>query len=159
HGSFVVLTGQVAAGKTTMLQVLLGLLPPDAGEILWKGTPVADPTSFFGPPRTGYVPQTQRLFSETLHANVQEGWATDDAGLARATRLAVLDRDLAAFPDGWETLIGPRGARLSGGQIQRTAAARAFLRAPDLLVLDDLSSALDLPTEELLWERLAEWRR
>src|SRR5262249_19306189 len=108
---------------------------------------------------SSYVPQTPRLFSETLRANVQEGWSVDDAGLARATWLAALDHDLAAFPDGWETLIGPRGARLSGGQIQRTAAARALLRAPDLLVLDDRSSALDLPTEELLWERLAEWRR
>ncbi len=158
-GSFVVITGRVAAGKTTLLEVLLGLLPRDAGEILWKGTPVADPTSFFGPPRTSYVPQTPRLFSETLRANLQEGWAADDAGLARAAWLAVLERDLATFPEGWETLVGPRGARLSGGQIQRTAAARAFLRAPELLVLDDLASALDLPTEELLWERLAEWRR
>lgn len=159
QGSFVVITGRVAAGKTTLLQVMLGLLPRDAGAILWKGTPVADPTSYFGPPRSSYVPQTPRLFSETLRANVEEGCAVDDAWLARAARLAVLERDLAGFPDGWDTLIGPRGARLSGGQIQRAAAARAFLRAPDLLVVDDLSSALDLPTEELLWKRLTEWRQ
>lgn len=159
RGSFVVITGPIAAGKTTLLQALLGLLPRDAGEILWKGEAVADPTAFFGPPRSSYVPQTPCLFSETFRANLQEGWPADNATLARAAWRAALDRDLAGFPDGWETLIGPRGARLSGGQIQRAAAARAFLRAPDLLVLDDLSSALDLPTEQLLWERLAEWRR
>ena len=158
-GSFVVITGPVAAGKTTLLEVLLGLLPRDAGEILWQGRPVADPASFFGPPRSCFVPQAPRLFSETLRANIQEGWAADDACLARAAWLAALDRDLAAFPDGWKTLVGPRGTRLSGGQLQRAAAARAFLRSPELLVLDDLSSALDLPTEELLWERLAGWRR
>ncbi|MGH2460647.1 MAG: ATP-binding cassette domain-containing protein [Chloroflexota bacterium] len=159
EGSLVVITGRVAAGKTTLLQALLGLLPGDAGAIFWKGAPVADPASFFGPPRTSYLPQAPRLFSETLRANVQEGWAADNARLARVARRAVFERDLAALPDGWDTPVGTRGARLSGGQIQRVAAARAFLRAPDLLVLDDLSSALDPPTEALLWERLAEWRR
>ncbi len=158
-GSFVAITGRVAAGKTTLLQVLLGLLLRQSGSILWKGAPVTNPTSLFGPPRTSYVPQTPRLFSQTLRANVEEGLESSDAVLAQALRLAMLDRDLAEFPDGWDTLIGPRGARLSGGQIQRTAAARAFIREPELLVLDDLSSALDLPTEEQLWERIAEWRR
>jgi ATP-binding cassette subfamily B protein len=158
-GSFVVLTGAVAAGKTTLLQVLLGILPRDAGEIVWEGSSVADPTAFFGPPRTSYVPQTPRLFSDSFRANLLEGMTADDARLRRAIQRAGLDPDVVAFPEGWETRIGPRGARLSGGQIQRTAAARAFLREPRLLVLDDLSSALDLPTEELLWERLAQWRR
>jgi ATP-binding cassette subfamily B protein len=158
-GSLVVLTGRVASGKTTLLQVLLGLLPRDSGEIFWLAQPVVDPRAFFGPPRTSYLPQAPRLFSESLRANVEQGWAAEDAWLGRVTRLAVLERDLATLPEGLETVIGARGARLSGGQVQRAAAARAFLRAPELLVLDDLSSALDLPTEEILWERLAEWRR
>jgi ATP-binding cassette subfamily B protein len=158
-GAFVVLTGRVAAGKTTLLQVLLGLLPRGAGEICWRDQLVADPQTFFGPPRTSYLPQTPRLFSETLRTNLEQGLAVDGSWLEGATRLAVLDRDLAGFPEGLETLVGTRGARLSGGQVQRVAAARAFLRGPDLLVIDDLSSALDLPTEELLWERLVEWRR
>jgi ATP-binding cassette subfamily B protein len=158
-GSFVAITGRVAAGKTTFLEVLLGLLPRNAGEIIWKGSIVVDPTTFFGPPRSSYVPQIPRLFSETLRENVAEGWDVDEAFLSRVAQLAVLDPDLAAFPDGWNTLVGTRGARLSGGQIHRVAAARAFVRTPELLVLDDLSSALDVPTEELLWEQLAEWRR
>jgi ATP-binding cassette subfamily B protein len=72
----------------------------------------------------------------------------------QAIHTAVLDRDLATFPDGLDTIIGTRGMRLSGGQIQRTAAARMLVRAPELLVFDDLSSALDVETEELLWQRV-----
>ena len=67
---------------------------------------------------------------------------------------SVMETDLEAMPDGLETVIGPRGMRLSGGQVQRAAAARMFVRNPELLVLDDLSSALDVETERLLWERL-----
>jgi ATP-binding cassette subfamily B protein len=67
--------------------------------------------------------------------------------------LACLEDDLATMPEGVRTLIGPRGLRLSGGQVQRTGAARAFVRRPELLVVDDLSSALDVETEVLLWER------
>jgi ABC-type multidrug transport system fused ATPase/permease subunit len=66
----------------------------------------------------------------------------------------VLERDLAGFPAGLETVIGARGVRLSGGQIQRTAAARMFVRSPELLVFDDLSSALDVETEQVLWQRV-----
>jgi ATP-binding cassette subfamily B protein len=159
QGSFVVITGRVAAGKTTLLQCLLGLLPREVGEIQWKGMSVLDPLTFFGPPRSSYIPQTPRLFSETLRENILEGWAADDARLARVAQLAALDRDLEALSDGWETLVGSRGARLSGGQVHRVAAARAFVRAPELLVLDDLSSALDVTTEAQLWEQLANWRR
>lgn len=69
-------------------------------------------------------------------------------------RRAVLERDLAGFPEGLETVIGARGMRLSGGQVQRVAAARMFVTEPELLVFDDLSSALDVETEQALWERL-----
>ena len=68
--------------------------------------------------------------------------------------LACLERDLVELPLGIDTMVGPKGVRLSGGQIQRTAAARAFVRAPELLVVDDLSSALDVATETELWDRL-----
>ena len=71
-----------------------------------------------------------------------------------AIRAAVLERDLPALEHGLETLVGPRGVKLSGGQIQRAAAARALARPARLLVLDDLSSALDVETEQLLWKRL-----
>ena len=72
----------------------------------------------------------------------------------RAVRSAVMDQDLDEFEDGLDTRVGPKGVKLSGGQIQRTAAARMFVREPELLVFDDLSSALDVETERILWERV-----
>ena len=81
------------------------------------------------------------------------GWRRNDAEILRAIRLAVMERDLDGLEKGLETLVGPRGVKLSGGQAQRTAAARMLVREPELLVFDDLSSALDVETERLLWER------
>jgi ATP-binding cassette subfamily B protein len=106
------------------------------------------------PPRCAYTPQVPRLFSDTLRANILLGQPDGPGRVAEALRLAVLEADLAAMPNGLETAIGPRGVRLSGGQVQRTAAARMFAQQPDLLVIDDLSSALDVETEALLWGRL-----
>jgi ATP-binding cassette subfamily B protein len=100
------------------------------------------------------VPQVPRLFSEPPVDTVLLGLA--DAGLDRALALACLEDDLAAMPDGRRTRVGPKGVRLSGGQVQRTAAARAFVRRPELLVIDDLSSALDVETEARVWDRLFE---
>ncbi len=106
------------------------------------------------PPRAAYTPQVPTLLSGTLRENLLLGRDADDRALHRAIDCAVLEADLATFPAGLETLIGARGVRLSGGQIQRTAAARMFVRESDLLVMDDLSSALDVETEHLLWQRL-----
>jgi ATP-binding cassette subfamily B protein len=100
-----------------------------------------------------------RLFSEPLRDNILMGLPPDQVDLAGALHLAVMEEDLATMPDGLNTLIGTRGIRLSGGQAQRTAAARMFVRDPELLVVDDLSSALDVETEQLLWERLTERMR
>lgn len=157
-GSFVVVTGRVGSGKTTLLQVLLGLLPRDAGEIRWNGQIVEDPAHFFVPPRSAYTPQVPRLFSDTLHDNVLLGFPEERANLSQAFHAAVMERDLASMLSGTATLIGSRGVRLSGGQIQRTAAARMFVRNTELLVFDDLSSALDVATEQELWKRLDERR-
>lgn len=157
RGSVTVITGQIGAGKTTLLRVLLGLLPAEAGSIVWNGRVVDDPASFFVPPRSAYTPQAPRLFSETLGDNILMGLSVEPTDLAAALRAAVLEEDLAGLPGGLATPIGSRGVRLSGGQLQRTAAARMLVRRPELLVVDDLSSALDAETEQLLWQRLAEW--
>jgi ATP-binding cassette, subfamily B, bacterial len=154
RGSFTVVTGRVGAGKTTLLQALLGLLPREAGEISWNGAPVPDPAHFLIPPRCAYTPQVPRLFSESLRDNILMGLPEDQVDLAEALRLAVLDPDLRDMAEGLDTVVGPRGVRLSGGQVQRAAAARMFVRRPELIVCDDLSSALDVETERLLWERL-----
>jgi ATP-binding cassette subfamily B protein len=154
RGEFTVVTGRVGAGKTTLLRVLLGLLPRDAGEIRWNGELVDDPATFLVPPRCAYVPQVPRLFSDSLKGNILLGIGADESSVASAVRAAVLEQDVAGLTQGLDTLVGSRGVRLSGGQVQRAAAARAFVRRTELLVVDDLSSALDVETERVLWERL-----
>ena len=154
RGDFVVITGRVGAGKTTLLRALLGLLPNDAGEIRWNGEPVADPARFFTPPHAAYTPQVPRLYSESLADNIRMGLPLDANALQAAIYAAVLEADVATLENGLDTLVGPRGVKLSGGQVQRAAAARMFVRESDLLVFDDLSSALDVETEQLLWDRL-----
>jgi ATP-binding cassette subfamily B protein len=153
RGSFTVVTGRVGAGKTTLLRVLLGLLPAQAGEICWNGERVADSATFFQPPRCAYTPQAPALFSESLLDNLLMGLPRERVDLEGAIYAAVLERDVAELAQGLGTVVGPRGVRLSGGQVQCAAAARMLVRDPELLVLDDLSSALDVETEQILWER------
>jgi ATP-binding cassette, subfamily B, bacterial len=157
RGSFTVIAGRIGSGKTTLLRALLGLLPADAGEIRWNGRRVDDPASFFVPPRAAYTAQVPRLFSDTLRDNILMGI---DADPRNAIHLAVLERDIATLEHGLDTMVGTRGVKLSGGQMQRAAAARMFVRDAELLVFDDLSSALDVQTERTLWERLGAggWR-
>ncbi len=163
-GEFVVVTGRVGSGKSLLLEALLGLRPRADGEIRWNGRLIEDPAAFFVPPQSAYTPQEPHLFSETLAENILmglgdcdgvRGWKGDGTNdLERAIHNSVLESDILQLEDGLETVIGPRGVKLSGGQIQRTAAARMFVRNPELLVFDDLSSALDLDTEQTMWERL-----
>ncbi len=153
-GSFTVITGRVRSGKTTLLRAMLGLLDPDAGEIRWNGEIVSRPAEFFTPPLSAYAPQVPALFSESLRDNIMLGLPEDRFDLQRALWLAVMEPDLAEMPDGLATMLGTEGVRLSGGQRQRIAAARMFVREPALLVFDDLSSALDVETERLLWARV-----
>ncbi|HEU5432945.1 MAG TPA: ABC transporter ATP-binding protein [Thermomicrobiales bacterium] len=154
RGSVTVITGRVGSGKTTLARTLLGLLPRAAGEIRWNGQVVADPASFFVPPRAAYTPQTPRLFSDKLRHNILLGLPDDPTILEAAVWRAVLERDVQTLDAGLETRVGAGGVNLSGGQAQRTAAARMLTRDAELLVIDDLSSALDVETERELWDRL-----
>ncbi len=138
------------------MRALLGLLPPDAGEVRWNGERVQDAATFLVPPRCAYTPQAPLLFSETLRANLLLGLPEGEVDLPAAIHTAVFERDVAEMEQGLDTPVGARGVRLSGGQVQRAAAARMFARQPDLLVFDDLSSALDVETERTLWERVFE---
>lgn len=152
RGSFTVITGEVGSGKTTLIRALLGLQPLTAGTIWWNDARIDDPGSFMVPGRVAYTGQVPRLFSASLRENLLLGWPGDQ--LEQAVELAAFDRDLAAMPEGLDTVVGSRGVRLSGGQAQRVTAARALVRSPDLLVVDDLSSALDVETEQQLWDRI-----
>jgi ATP-binding cassette, subfamily B, bacterial len=154
RGTLTVVTGRIGSGKTTLLRTLLGLVPMQGGEIRWNGQPVVDPAAAFVPPRAAFTPQTPRLFSESLRDNILLGLPADGVDLSAALHAAVMERDVAVLEDGLDTMVGARGVKLSGGQLQRGATARMFVRPAELYVVDDLSSALDVETERVLWERL-----
>ena len=153
-GSFTVVTGRIGSGKSTLLKALLGLLPMEKGTLLWNGTTVSEPGKFMTPARAAYTPQSPRLFSDTLRNNITLGEPAREGNVDAAVHTAVLESDLEQMADRLETEVGPRGLRLSGGQVQRTAAARMLAANAELLVVDDVSSALDLRTERLLWNRI-----
>jgi ATP-binding cassette subfamily B protein len=155
RGEIVVVTGPVGAGKTTLLRAVLGLAWETdlTGRIAWNGQEIEDRAAFLVPPNAAFLPQVPQLVSDSLAENIAFG-EVDAADLDRALELAVLREDVDRWPEGADTLIGPRGLRLSGGQRQRLAGARALVRRPELIVLDDLSSALDVETERRVWENL-----
>ena len=155
RGEFVVITGPVGSGKSTLLRALLGLAwqADVSGEVRWNGVPIEDRAAFLVPPNASFLPQVPQLISDSLADNIAFG-ELDGDDIERAIELAVMTDDVAQMPHGTATLIGPRGLRLSGGQRQRLAGARAVVHRPELVVLDDLSSALDVETERTLWENL-----
>ena len=155
RGTVTVITGRIGSGNTTLIRALMGSLQPQSGEIRWNDREVDDPEQFFVPPRVAYTSQVPRLFSEKLRSNILMGLKEDSVELSGAVRSAVLEPDVAALEKGLDTIVGPRGVKLSGGQQRRAAAARMFVRDPELLIFDDLSSGLDVETEQILWERLS----
>ncbi len=152
RGTFNVVTGPVGAGKSTLLRAIIGLIDRDEGSIVWNGTEIADAAAWFVPPNAAHLPQVPSLFSESLADNIALG--RDTKTLDEILELTTLANDLDEMPDGLDTMVGARGLRLSGGQAQRVATARSLLTQPELLVVDDLSSALDVATEKELWDRL-----
>jgi len=157
RGEFVVITGPIGAGKSTLLRALLGLAwqADVTGSVRWNGREIEDRSAFLVPPNAAFLSQVPQLISDSVADNVGLG-PVDPDRLATALRLAAIADDIESMPAGADTLIGPRGLRLSGGQRQRLATARALVHAPELVVLDDLSSALDVETEVLLWTNLAD---
>lgn len=162
RGSFTVVTGAVGSGKSTLLKSLVGLLWSGddltlGGEVFWNGALVTDRAAFFQPPQAAYLAQVPQLLSDSVADNILLGLGQDpERTIDDALALAAVDDDINLMPAGLDTLIGPRGLRLSGGQRQRVAAARAFVHGPEIVILDDLSSALDVETEVRLWTNLAE---
>ncbi len=154
RGNLTVITGRIGSGKTTLLRTLVGSLPRQSGELRWNGQPVEKPDEFLIPPRVSYTSQVPRLFSEELRANILMGLVEERVDLLQAIDSAVMEKDIEELESGLATVVGPRGVKLSGGQQRRSAAARMFVREAELMIFDDLSSGLDVETEQLLWERL-----
>ena len=153
RGTFNVITGPVGAGKSTLVRALVGLVPLDDGGLWWNGEPIDDIAAWCVPPNVAHLPQIPRLFSESLADNITLGRSAED--LDTLLELTTLAEDLDDMPDGLDTTVGARGLRLSGGQAQRVATARSLVTRPELLVVDDLSSAIDVATERELWDRLS----
>jgi ATP-binding cassette subfamily C protein len=154
-GVISMITGPSGAGKTTLIDLLMGLYEPDQGDILVDGTPLREINKSEWRRTIGYVPQELILFHDTIYANVALG----DEEVTKADAQAALEAAGAwdfvqAQPDGMAAIVGEKGAKLSGGQRQRIVLARALAVKPKLLILDEVSSALDPKTELDLCRRL-----
>jgi ATP-binding cassette subfamily B protein len=154
-GQTVAFVGSVGAGKSTLVNLVPRLLDAGPGQVLIDGRPIHTIPLQLLRSSIGYVPQETFLFSQTLGANIAFGARSATAGeIERAASEAGLSEDVAAFPSGLQTLVGERGVTLSGGQKQRTAIARALIRRPRVLILDDSMSAVDTRTETEILKHL-----
>ncbi|GAA1479175.1 ATP-binding cassette domain-containing protein [Nocardioides aestuarii] len=152
RGELVLLLGQIGSGKSSLLAALVGLVH-STGDIAWNGRAVGDPQGELRPGRVAYVAQVPRVLSGTFAGNIHLDHP--DRALDAPVAGARLERDVAEA-GGIDSLVGHRGVRLSGGQVQRLALARALACDSELLVADDVSSALDAATEVELWRALRE---
>ncbi|MFJ3404059.1 ATP-binding cassette domain-containing protein [Promicromonospora sp. NPDC090134] len=149
RGDLVLVVGRVGSGKSSLLGALSGLVDV-GGRLSWNGAPVTDPQTFLRPPRVAHVAQVPHVVSGTVADNVR---LDHDRPVDGPVRSAGLDRDVAEA-GGTGTIVGHRGLRLSGGQVQRLGLARALATGSDLLLVDDVSSALDAVTEAEVWTGL-----
>jgi len=150
-GKMTALIGESGAGKTTLTRLLLRFLQPQSGEIIVDGKLLSDIPLAHWRENLAWVPQNPYLFNDTIAANIKLAKPNaDETAIQQAARLAHADEFIIEFPQGYETQIGERGVRLSAGQAQRIALARAFLKDAPLLILDEATSHLDPEMDELL---------
>ncbi|MFP5262146.1 MAG: ABC transporter ATP-binding protein [Blastocatellia bacterium] len=154
-GQTVAFVGAVGSGKSTLMNLVTRLLDAEPGQVLIDGRPIREIPLSVLRSSIGYVPQETFLFSETIAGNIAFG--AEDATREEIERAAVeagIADDILEFPKGYETIVGERGITLSGGQKQRTAIARALIRRPRILILDDALSSVDTYTEEKILSHL-----
>jgi ABC-type multidrug transport system fused ATPase/permease subunit len=153
-GEAIGVVGPSGAGKSTLIQILLQLRSPDEGRYLVNGVPVEDFTRRDWKRLVAYVPQQPRLVHASVAENIRYFRELDDEAVQRAARLARIEDEILGWPDGYETIVGPRADAVSGGQQQRICLARALAARPEVLVLDEPTSALDPHSETLIQESL-----
>lgn len=159
-GETLAILGTTGSGKTTLVQLLLRMMDVEEGQILVDGVDIRDVNMDGFREQIGYVPQDVFLFSDTIANNIAFGIghevAERQALIEQAARYAALDENIRDFAAGYETVVGERGISLSGGQKQRVSIARALVRNPELLILDDSLSAVDTKTESVILTNLRE---
>jgi ATP-binding cassette subfamily B protein len=154
-GKTVAIVGPSGAGKSTISRLLFRLYDVSYGSISIDGQDIRTVTQGSLRAAIGMVPQDTVLFNDTIRYNIRYGrWNADDAEVERAAQLAQIDTFIRMSPKGYETQVGERGLKLSGGEKQRVAIARTVLKAPPILVLDEATSALDSHTEHEIQEAL-----
>ncbi|MFN8671339.1 MAG: ABC transporter ATP-binding protein [Candidatus Sericytochromatia bacterium] len=153
-GEKIAITGSVGSGKTTFLNFIPRIIDPIEGEVLLNNKNLKEYDLSELRRKIGFVSQTPLLFSNTVKENIIFGRDIDESKLKQALKVAQLEQEVEKFIDGIDTLIGQRGITLSGGQKQRVAIARAIVEKPEILILDDCTSALDTETENKLWNEL-----
>jgi ABC-type multidrug transport system fused ATPase/permease subunit len=146
--------GRSGAGKTTLANLLLGLIEPTLGSVKVDGRPLTELMLSNWQKRFGYVAQDPFILDGTVRENIQFGDSADEASMQQAVANAQLGEVIGSLAGGLDEIVGERGRQLSGGQVQRIAIARAFLRKPDILFLDEATNALDSITESELLETL-----
>jgi ATP-binding cassette subfamily B protein len=157
-GSTLAIVGPTGSGKSTLVNLITRLYEAPVGSLLIDGRPVRDYPLAVLRGNIGMVPQETFLFSETIRENLAFGAPDASADeLLKAAEAAHIRQEFEEFPHGFETMVGERGVTLSGGQKQRTAIARALLRRPAILILDDALASVDTYTEERILGGLREY--
>ncbi|MCK9875556.1 ABC transporter ATP-binding protein/permease [Frankia sp. Ag45/Mut15] len=156
-GEFVAVTGPTGSGKTTLARVLCRLEDPETGTVSLGGVDLRRVARVELSARIGLVPQRPLILAGTVADNLRVGREFDLAAMRGATEVAAVDGFVASLPEGYDTSLGERGATVSGGQGQRLALARGLLGRPDVLILDDVTAAVDADTEATILRRLRAW--
>lgn len=157
-GGKIAIIGKTGSGKTTVAQLLLRMYDPDSGQVLLDGVDIRSLDLKYLREQMSYVPQDVFLFSDTVSGNISFGLdSADDSQVERAARQASVASEIARFSEGYQTMVGERGVTLSGGQKQRISIARALIKNPSILVLDDCLSAVDARTEKEIIGNLYEY--
>lgn len=154
-GEFTAFVGATGAGKTTVAHLIAGLYLPTRGRVLIDGVPTGEIDAHAWRKTIGYVAQDVMIFNDSVKNNIRYGsFQSSDLDVERAARVANIHDFIMSLPNGYDTVIGERGAKFSGGQRQRLSIARAVIRNPEIFILDEATSALDTETENALQEEM-----